>query len=57
MQGWLSIEDVPGQLSNFDNPESRGLAIVAVCSVSIGLMWPVFLLRANLRFCVNRTFG
>ena len=57
MQGWLSTEDIPGLPSIFDSPDSHGPAIVAACSVSIGLMWPVFLLRAYLRFWVNRTFG
>ena len=35
----------PGQLPNFVNPESRGPAIVAVCSTFIFLMWLVLLSR------------
>ena len=47
----------PGHVSNFDNPESRGSAIVALCSVFLGVMWPILLLRLYSKMCVIRKFG
>ena len=47
----------PGQISNFENPESRGPAIVILCSVFIGIMWPIFVLRLYSKVWVIRRFG
>ena len=47
----------PGQISNFENPESRGPAIVILCSVFIGIMWPIFILRLYSKVWVIRRFG
>ena len=47
----------PGQLSNFKDPETRGPAIVAVCYVSLALMWPIFLSRLYTKVFILRQFG
>lgn len=47
----------PGQISNFENPESRGPATVILCSVFIGIMWPIFILRLYSKVWVIRRFG
>lgn len=58
-----ALEDYPlhpppsGQTSNFDNPETRGPAIIILCSVAIGIMWPVFILRLYSKVWVIRRFG
>lgn len=57
------IEDTPflpppsGQVSNFENPESRDPAIITVCSIFLALIWPMFLLRIYSKAWVTRTFG
>lgn len=57
------IENIPlgappaGQLSNFENPDTRGPAVVVVCSVFIALMWPFLLLRLYSKVWVIRSFG
>ena len=35
----------PGQVSNFNNPESRGPTAVAIMYTFISLMWSLFLMR------------
>ena len=47
----------PGQISNFTNPDTRGPAIVILCSVFIGIMWPIFILRLYTKALVIRRFG
>lgn len=47
----------PGQTSNFNNPESRGPAIITVCSVFVGIMWPILVLRLYSKVWVIRSFG
>ena len=47
----------PGQTSNFENPESRGPAIVVLCCVFMGIMWPIFILRLYSKVWVIRRFG
>ena len=47
----------PGQTSNFIDPESRGPAIIILCSVFIGIMWPIFILRLYSKVWVIRSFG
>ena len=47
----------PGQTSHFDNPETRGPAIVILCSVFIGIMWPIFILRLYSKVWIIRRFG
>ena len=47
----------PGQISNFDNPESRGPAMVILCSVFIGIMWPILILRPYSKAWIIRRFG
>ena len=47
----------PGQISNFENPESRGPAIVILCSVFIGIMWPILILRLYSKVWLIRRFG
>ena len=62
-EAMASLEDLPllpppqGQSSNFDNPETRGPAIVAVCSVFLSLMWPIFLLRLYSKLRIVRAPG
>lgn len=57
------IENIPlgappaGQSSNFENPDTRGPAVVVVCSVFIALMWPFLLLRLYSKVWVIRSFG
>ncbi|KAF6235751.1 hypothetical protein HO173_005946 [Letharia columbiana] len=46
-----------GQTSNFTDPESRGPTIVILCSVFIGLMWPILILRLYSKVWVIRKFG
>ena len=46
-----------GQSSNFNDPGSRGPAIVAVCYVSMSLMWPIFLSRLYSKVFILRNFG
>ena len=46
-----------GQTSNFIDPESRGPTIVILCSVFIGLMWPILILRLYSKARVIRKFG
>ena len=45
-----------GQTSNFIDPETRGPAIVILCSVFIGIMWPIFILRLYSKVWVIRKF-
>lgn len=47
----------PGQVTNFENPESRALAITIICSICLALMWPVFLMRIYAKVWVIRAFG
>ena len=47
----------PEQISNFESPESRGPAIVILCSVFIGIMWSIFILRLYSKAWVIRRFG
>ena len=47
----------PGQVSDFTNPESRGLAVVVVCYIFILIMWPIFLLRLYTKAFVTRKLG
>ena len=57
------IENIPlefppaGQSSNFENPNTRGPAVVAVCSVFIAIMWPFLLLRLYSKVWVIQGFG
>ena len=57
------IENIPfgappaGQSSNFDNPDTRGPAVVVVCSVFIAFMWPFLLLRLYSKVWVIKSFG
>ena len=46
-----------GQVSNFDSPETRGPAIVILCSLFLGIMWPVFALRLYSNVWVIRRYG
>ncbi|KAF6239004.1 hypothetical protein HO173_002876 [Letharia columbiana] len=58
-----SIEDYPflppppGQMSNFENPETRAPAIIIICSTCIALMWPIFLLRIYAKVWISHAFG
>ena len=51
------LQPPPGQVSNFVSPPSRGPAVIILCSIFIGLMWPIFLLRIYSKLWVTRTFG
>ena len=57
-----AFEDYPlqpppsGQFSNFDSPETRGPAIVLLCSIFLGIMWPVFILRLYSNVWVIRRY-
>lgn len=57
------IENIPlgappaGQSSNFENPNTRGPAVVVVCSVFIAIMWPFLLLRLYSKVWVIQSFG
>ena len=59
----FSIEDSPlqppppGQISNFVNPESRGLSIITVCYVFVLFMWSILLLRLYSKTWIIRKFG
>lgn len=46
-----------GQTSNFINPETRGPAVIILCSVFVGIMWPLLLLRLYSKAWVVRKFG
>jgi hypothetical protein len=46
-----------GQTSDFINPETRGPAVIILCSVFVGIMWPLFMLRLYSKVWVIRKFG
>ena len=57
LENYPLLPPAPGQTSNFNNPESRGPAFVILCSVFIGLMWPILTLRLYSKAWLIRSFG
>ena len=47
----------PGKSSNFNDPESRGPAVAAVCYLFLSVMWPIFLSRLYSKIFILRDFG
>ena len=54
------LEDYPlqpppsGKISNFDSPETRGPAVIILCSIFLAVMWPVLILRLYSKVWVIR---
>ena len=46
-----------GQIFEFDNRDTRGPAIVILCSIFLAIMWLVFILRLYSKVWVIRRFG
>ncbi len=47
----------PGVIPNFDNPETRAPAVIAIIVVCLALMWPIFILRLYTKIWINHSFG
>ncbi|EDN95676.1 predicted protein [Sclerotinia sclerotiorum 1980 UF-70] len=47
----------PGVISNFVNPPSRATLVISICSIALGLMWLIFLLRIYSKTFISHSLG